>query len=177
MLNLLSDIRDLLGYRVYLGRDPRAVGPGSIVLFPLLPDILSCGLTGIVKINKALTGPPGNAQEAADLFAVIRKAGLKEVFTASIPAGKYLLGMDHLKRLGDAICRWKIDENFREIFFDAKKAGTLGQLVGGDERIYPANRTRASRKTPSASRRKNWSTSTRASSSSKTSSGPWRWTS
>jgi len=129
LLNLLSDIRDLLRYRVYLGRDPRAVGPGSIVLFPLLPDILSCGLTGIVKINKALTGPPGNAQEAADLFAVIRKAGLKEVFAASIPAGKYLLGMDHLKRLGEAICRWKIDENFREIFFNAEKAGTLGQLA------------------------------------------------
>ena len=96
MLNLLSDIKDLLGYRVYLGRDPRTAGPGAIVLFPLLPDILCCGLTGIVKINKASSGPPGNAQEAADLFAVIRKAGLKEVFAASIPAGKYLLGMDHL---------------------------------------------------------------------------------
>ena len=66
MLNLFSNIRYILGCRVYLGRDPRAVGPGSIVLFPLLPDVLSCGLTGIVKINKASSGPAGNAQDAAD---------------------------------------------------------------------------------------------------------------
>ncbi len=118
--------------RIYLGRDIRFIEPGSVVLFPLHPDTLFCGLAGIITLKKAAVEPvrSHNAGEASSLFSRITKSGLKEIFSGAITPREYLKGPDDLHRLERYISLWKLDGHFRDIFFDPAKTDTLNKLSG-----------------------------------------------
>lgn len=49
----LSGLARLLRAPVYFGRHPASVPPGAIVLFPLAPNRLGCGIAGIVAFRRA----------------------------------------------------------------------------------------------------------------------------
>jgi glucosamine--fructose-6-phosphate aminotransferase (isomerizing) len=133
LFELIHRTRDFIGKlfsSVYIGRDPGGVPPGSIVLFPLHADTLFCGLAGIITLKKAATEPvrAKNAKEAASLFSRIRKSGLKEIFSGSVAAREYLQGPEALGRLEGYVSLWRLDDHFRDIYFDAGKAAILGKL-------------------------------------------------
>lgn len=100
-------------------------------MFPILPNTLCCGLTGIVTVKRHVlaAGEAGKADDAADLFASIRKAGLPELFSGDINTKDFLLGPDRLDRLQEAICRYKLEENFREMYLQPERAGALKNLA------------------------------------------------
>lgn len=129
LLKIRSKIRGLLLSRVYIGRDPRSLGPGSIVVFPLQSDTLPCGLAGIITIKKTgSASASSDGDQAPALFSSIRKAGLREILSGAVPARDFLLGAGPLERLKAAICRWKLQQPFEDIFFDTEKSGLLKQL-------------------------------------------------
>lgn len=134
MFEFINRTKDFLGHffsRIHLGRDARALEPGSIVLFPLHPDTLFCGLAGIITLKKAAVAPvkAKNAKEASSLFSRIRKSGLKEIFSGSVPARDYLQGPESLAQLEGYVSLWRLDDHFRDIYFDTGKSGILGKLA------------------------------------------------
>ncbi len=134
LFEYITRIKDSLGAvlnsDICLGRDIRYASPGSIVFFPLHSDTLFCGLAGIITLKKAEIEPvkAGNAKEASSLFSRIRKSGLKEIFSGSVSARDYLQCPENLKRLEQYVSLWRLDDHFRDIFFDGKKAGVLRKL-------------------------------------------------
>jgi len=133
LFELIIRTRDFLGdlfSRVYLGRDVRHLEPGSIVLFPLHADTLFCGLAGIITLKKAGMEPvrAQNAKEASALFSRIRKSGLKEIFSRSVSPREYLKGPEDLNRLERYVSLWRLDDHFRDIYFDPAKSGILRKL-------------------------------------------------
>ena len=51
-------------WRLLLGRDPRRAPPFSIVLFPLRPSVLFCGIGGILAVKKGPKPVSANARAA-----------------------------------------------------------------------------------------------------------------
>jgi glutamine---fructose-6-phosphate transaminase (isomerizing) len=61
MINrIVSGLRNLLLYSVFIGCRPENVPDRSIILFPLQPETLNCGLAGVLAVNgaKSDTGIP-----------------------------------------------------------------------------------------------------------------------
>ena len=56
MINrIISGLRNLLSYSVFIGRRPKDAPERSIILFPLQPETLNCGLAGVLAIKGAET--------------------------------------------------------------------------------------------------------------------------
>lgn len=51
IIQLFKRAAGLQGWNIYLGRDPRYLPGRSIILFPMLPATLACGLAGILAIR------------------------------------------------------------------------------------------------------------------------------
>jgi len=128
--NLLASLLNTLSTRVYLGIDVRDARPGSIVFFPIQSDTLFCGLAGIIALKKAGAEPvkARNAKDASSLFTRIRKSGLKEIFSGSVTARDYLQGTESLKILDRYVSLWRLDDHFRDLYFDNAKSGILRKL-------------------------------------------------
>ena len=56
MINrIISGLRNLLSYSVFIGRRPKDAPERSIILFPMQPETLNCGLAGVLAIKGAET--------------------------------------------------------------------------------------------------------------------------
>ncbi|OGD17835.1 MAG: hypothetical protein A2W03_15415 [Candidatus Aminicenantes bacterium RBG_16_63_16] len=64
-----------------VGRNPRYVPEGSIVFFPIVPDVLFCGLAGIVAI-KGTKHKQGLIERFTSIFEAISAKGLAEASAA-----------------------------------------------------------------------------------------------
>ncbi len=85
--------RCLHGWRVRIGRDPRHVRPGTVILFPVTRATLPCGLSGIITIKpKTSEQPPGDAITPSSLFDRIRGKDLRSLLAESTPPEGYLGG-------------------------------------------------------------------------------------
>jgi hypothetical protein len=71
-------------WRFYVGRNPRHLPQKSVVVFPILPNTLFCGLAGIVAIKGAMR-KPGLIQRLISLYEDISAKGLDKA-----SAGEFL---------------------------------------------------------------------------------------
>ena len=117
----------LRGVRVYVGRDPRQVAGPALILFPLLPATLCCGLAGILVLRRKVK--PNKA--GGDLSALFGKAAgnnLAALLDGKIAASEYLGGKSSLEEMERELLRLKGEEAFRRIFFTGGETRRLMDL-------------------------------------------------
>ncbi len=88
---LRAFLQNAFTWRLFIGRNPDRVPGGSIVLFPVMPDVLFCGLAGILVV-KGNEGPAyGTALETlVRHFGRVKANSLDKVLSLSIDLGSYL---------------------------------------------------------------------------------------
>jgi glucosamine--fructose-6-phosphate aminotransferase (isomerizing) len=117
-------------WRFYIGRDPRHVPQESLIIFPLMPNVLCCGFAGILTIKR-----PSNLRsedmidELERLSGEIRKKGIKAVLAGSIASNLYLFGYQPLEQMEEAVLQLKTDRHFEYLFHDTKKRQKLTCLA------------------------------------------------
>ena len=122
MLNLIKKsfygFSGLLRADIYLGKDLQGIPEGSIVLFPYQPNMLNCGLAGIVALKKT------NKSEVTihvDLLDQMVEKTASNLFRPcrenSLPLKKhYLGGEDHINKILTIARSWKISDVFHQIY-------------------------------------------------------------
>ena len=109
-----------------MGRDPQRVTGPALILFPLLPATLCCGLAGILTLRRKVEA---GSREAICPF--VRAGGGKEpvaLLDGRIAAAEYLGGKSSLEAMERELLRMKGEEAFRRIFFTDGEARRLTVL-------------------------------------------------
>lgn len=117
----------LRGVRVYVGRDPRQVAGPALILFPLLPATLCCGLAGILVLRKKVAP----VKPGGDLSASFERASGKDLaafLDGGIAAAEYLGGESSLDEMEKEHLGLKEEETFRRIFFTEAEVRRLKGL-------------------------------------------------
>jgi len=113
--------------KIYVGRDPRHVAGPALILFPLLPATLCCGLAGILVLRKKVEPvKPGD-----DLSISFERAignDLAAFLDGKIAAAEYLGGKSSLEEMERELLCLKGEEAFRRIFFTEREARRLKDL-------------------------------------------------
>ena len=128
-------VSSLRRWKISVGCDPKRVAAPALILFPLLPATLCCGLAGILVLRrKDLPDAPG-----ADLPLLFGRASgndLAALLDGRIAAADYLGGESSLEAMERELLRLKGEDAFREIFFDPRgEAQRLTRLSDADARI------------------------------------------
>ncbi len=117
--------------RIYVGRDPRRVEAPSLVLFPLLPATLCCGLAGILVLcRKAGPAAVSGGEDLSTLFDRAAIKNLAALLAGMIPAAAYLGGRSSQEAMDAELFRLKGEDAFRRIFFAPEEARRLTLLSG-----------------------------------------------
>ncbi len=134
-------VRALCAWRVFVGRRPEDVCGPAVILFPLQPGLLACGLAGIVTIERA--GPSGETTGVEKLtaaFGRIRARGMKALRMGALLPQDYLEPAS-LRELEAGTSRLKEDASYQDFFFrDGQIADMkilcedLAGFVGEEER-------------------------------------------
>lgn len=119
-------------WNIYIGCDPAGVPPGSIILFPVLSNIIPCGLAGVLTIKKKNNIPADTDAVARPirLFEDIRKEDMGKILSRSITPEGFLAGRERLREIEKSVLELKQAASFQNIFFQPEMAGKLMDLVG-----------------------------------------------
>lgn len=127
---LARQVAGRIGSRVYFGRHLASVPDGSVVLFPLLPNRLFCGLAGIISVKNRKPSSDGSRLDG--LAAAVKAIGahsyqgcLKKSLSI---ADHFLLGDEKVRDLLTGTRALKNQETFYTIVTDKKIQDTLGSL-------------------------------------------------
>ena len=116
--NFFRGFLNLLRADIYLGKDPKSIPQGSIVVFPYLANTLNCGLAGIValKLKETLHNPihVNMLDQMVDkttsrLFDLCRQDSLSL-------SEHYLGGEDHMGQILALVRGWKVSNAFYQIY-------------------------------------------------------------
>ena len=118
-------------WKIYIGRDPKGVPTGSVILLPVLSNVIPCGLAGILAIKKkAIPEEKDVGAELIGLFEDIKKEDMGKTLSRGIDPEDYLNGRNSLNKMEESILQLKRDIHFQDIFFHPEKASKLSTLVG-----------------------------------------------
>ncbi len=113
--------------RIYVGRDPRFVAGPALILFPLLPATLCCGLAGILILRRKVE-PNRPGRDLSLLFGEAAGNDLAALLEGRIAASEYLGGKSSLEEMERGLLCLKGEEAFRRIFFAGGEARRLKDL-------------------------------------------------
>ena len=119
----------LRGWRIYVGRDPQRVLAPALVLFPLRPAVLCCGLAGILVLRRK-SEPAAAEGGLVALFNRAAEKNLAALLGGEIGSASYLGGNESQEAMERELLRLKGEEAFRRIFFDPEEARRLTLLSG-----------------------------------------------
>lgn len=116
--------------KIYFGRSPQNLPPGSITLFPYYSNRLFCGLVGFLEFKRHNTDFDIEASIKSINKRVdeIKKNNLKEVISSSIDQNSYLGGKDNVLDLKSFACSLKTLDAFEAIFKDQGLQNDLGKI-------------------------------------------------
>jgi glutamine---fructose-6-phosphate transaminase (isomerizing) len=120
-------VSSLRRWKIAVGRDPQRVAAPALVLFPLLPATLCCGLAGILVLRRTAL-PAAQEADLPLLFGRASGSDLTALLNGAIDAAGYLGGESSLAVMGSELQRLKGEDAFREIFFDGRAARRLKDL-------------------------------------------------
>ena len=100
-------LQHLKRWRVVIGRDPRHAPDRSVIIFPLAPATLHCGVAGILAIKSQEKQHADGA--LVSLFEEIRKNDLKALLAGIATPQEYLGGEELLHKLEGLILDLKKD--------------------------------------------------------------------
>ncbi|HOG16421.1 MAG TPA: SIS domain-containing protein [Syntrophales bacterium] len=120
----------LRAFRIRIGVNPDLVCAPALVLFPVTPTVLFCGLAGILTVK--LSSPPPSfdaARTLSEQFEALRSRRLSALLAGEASAGDYLGGADLLGRMEAVLGKLKEEDHFRRLFFDTAQSEKLSRLV------------------------------------------------
>ncbi len=122
-------VSSLRRWKISVGVDPqRATGP-ALILFPLLPATLCCGLAGILVLRRRSDLPDAPGADLPRLFGQASGNDLAALLDGRIAAAEYLGGKASLEAMERELLRLKEEEAFRRLFFSSGEAQHLARLV------------------------------------------------
>jgi glucosamine--fructose-6-phosphate aminotransferase (isomerizing) len=134
-------VRALSAWRIFVGKRPEDVRGPAVILFPLQPGLLACGLAGIVTIKRA--GPAGETSDVERLaaaFGRVRARGMKALRMGVLLPQDYL-EPESLRELEAGTSRLKEDASYQDFFFRDGQVADMKMLcedlagfVGDEER-------------------------------------------
>lgn len=151
--NFLKQIGKLMNYRICFGADPEKSPEGTIVFFPNRPDVLHCGLAGILAVRGSDSGrgkPDGDPAEALiRSFQRIGSRGLRQLLSGAIKPEDYLKSREAPATIEESVLLIKTDRLFGEIFFDRNRfdrlvdfCGRLKTFLASEEKLLEENADR-----------------------------------
>lgn len=123
-----GSIMALSAWRVFVGRRPEDVRGPALILFPLQPGLLACGLAGIVTIRRA--GPSGETsgvEKIAAAFGRVRAKGMKALRMGALPPQDYL-EPESLREMEAGTSRLKEDAPYQDFFFRESQVSDMKLL-------------------------------------------------
>jgi len=124
--SLVHRVLLFLNVRIYVGVDPLGAPSFSMIIFPVRPCHLFCGLAGIVTF-KTGSRKGRSADPAGTIlrhFKAIREKGL----SGGVHPESYLVSRKTLDEMNRAVLRLKEDRVFENIFSRTEKARSLNNL-------------------------------------------------
>ncbi|MHB8772222.1 MAG: SIS domain-containing protein [Syntrophales bacterium] len=117
-------------WKVAVGRDPQRVAAPALILFPLLPATLCCGLAGILVLRRR-GAPEAPEADLPVLFGRASGNDLAALLAGRIAAAQYLGGESSQTAMEKELRRLKGEDAFRELFFDERAAARLADCSAG----------------------------------------------
>lgn len=118
--------------RILIGCPPQKVQGPAIILFPLEPATLCCGLAGILTV-KGASMAPDDVQTAIrrilEGLQPMKEQNIQALNSGSIPLDSYLGGSRHLDSLGNALLDLKQDAAAEHLFFSEKETAALREQI------------------------------------------------
>ncbi len=128
----LKILKCLKNWKIAVGRNPRHVLPNALIIFPSIPDILFCGLSGILAVKRNTSVEEKDiAENLSNIFKKIKKNNLKKLTAHEISREYYLGGDNLLRTVEENVLRLKQDSFIEGIFFDGEKEMKLKDLYRG----------------------------------------------
>ena len=120
MINkIVSDLKTLFSYNIFVGCSVRNVPERSIILFPLQPERLNCGLAGVLAIK----GAKNRQNDPQKDFPLLSKKLSPKGWTVQNPGD--FLSPDTLGELEGLLFSMKQDIGLQ---FEINRDGRLGSL-------------------------------------------------
>lgn len=115
---------------IYVGIDPRRAPPFSLILFPVRPCHLCCGLTGIVtfKTKNRRERKTDPTKGILQHFQSIRERGLSKILAGSRSTQSYLAARKTLDEMNGIVLGMKEDLALEDIISSAEKTRRLRDL-------------------------------------------------
>jgi len=118
--------------RIYIGCPPQKVRGPAIILFPVEPGTLCCGLAGILTIKEAPMRPD-DVETAIRLIREklqpIKEKNIQALLSGLVPLDSYLDGVPQLESLYNAMLELKQDAAAEVLFFSEKETAALHEQV------------------------------------------------
>jgi hypothetical protein len=114
----------LRNWKIYVGLDPQRVAGPALILLPLLPATLCCGLAGILVLRRKVEP----VKPGGDLSVSFERAignDLAAFLDGRIAAAEYLGGKSSLGEMERELLCLKGEDAFRRIFFNEGDARRL----------------------------------------------------
>ncbi len=131
MKNIIRRFQDKIKpWRIYIGKDPRCVPNASITIFPVLSEMLCCGLAGIMTIKRPVEKEHSNPCETLAVhYEAVAAHGIDALMQGKITADKYLDSKHCLEEMEEAVHLLKKDENHNGLFFHPQRYDRLAELL------------------------------------------------
>jgi len=126
---LMKRLNHVKRWKLFVGKDPKSVFSNAVIIFPLSPDRLCCGLAGILAIRKN----PDHVQKdiveiLSSTFTGVARNNLNSFGSAYHSIENYLAGNDMLEAMSANLHELKRDSSMEDIFFEAGKGKKLQAL-------------------------------------------------
>ncbi len=114
---LHGNMKSLLEWKVFVGREPVDLPCKSIIIFPLITNALFCGLTGMLVIKKRTEIKNNFLAALLNLSKEIISNDFKKMLCKAISLENYLGGLERLGKLEDSILYLKQDTGIGDVLF------------------------------------------------------------
>ncbi len=122
-----SAVLFLQNWQIYVGKSPQRVTGPALIVFPLIPATLCCGLAGILAL-RTKAGPVRSGGDLSVSFGRASEKDLSSLLKGKIAAAEYLGGTSSLEAMESELLGLKGDQAFRRIFIAEEEALRLRDL-------------------------------------------------
>ncbi|MCD6353447.1 MAG: SIS domain-containing protein, partial [Proteobacteria bacterium] len=119
-------LQSLKEWRIFIGYNPRYAPPNSIIIFPSSPEILACGLAGILTIKKDTQRKDKIKDRLSIIFEKVQTNRLERLLSQSISLQEYLGGLGTLMDMEEYILGLK--QNSFSLFYHIDKKEELAMV-------------------------------------------------
>ncbi|MCP3873223.1 MAG: SIS domain-containing protein [Desulfobacteraceae bacterium] len=133
--SLLSRVKKIFLIHIEVGKSIKAAKDNSIILFPYLPNLLSCGISAFVAFKGSSSGQDFNLDQIQEMMLSLKEKRLSADAAMDNIQDEYLGGDGFLDLLFEQCQGVKQENIFSTLFFNKKQKETLSSIVENLEQL------------------------------------------